>query len=352
MESVLKNFTCVTYGMCFMFFLITWLKLYKVRTKSRIFKFLFLEFSYMLFVYLRSLLFVSDFIRGNENYLRINNSIDTLLVPLSAVLMITILSPQKFSKTNVIFIHAPSILLVLIYLVTLNNIVLIILAVYTVLFAITFTILVYIMSSKYDNYIKNNFSSIDRLSVAWIRKGVLFLFVFLFIWLLSNMIDAWISIVIYNLFAIILWYLLYMHAIRHQSIEKMPNLLVFGNVQKKEDTYNQFYYVGKLNEYIIREKPYLNPTLSLTELASAIGTNRTYLSDYFNKSLNVSFYDYINTHRTQVACELLKETNNSLEVIAEQSGFNSLSTFRRAFSKQHKCTPKQFRNNHNMSYNA
>lgn len=46
---------------------------------------------------------------------------------------------------------------------------------------------------------------------------------------------------------------------------------------------------------------FLNPKLSLTEVATAIGTNRTYLSEYLNNDLDTTFYEYVNGFRIKEA---------------------------------------------------
>ena len=102
----------------------------------------------------------------------------------------------------------------------------------------------------------------------------------------------------------------------------------------------------KLQQCMMKERLYLNPTLRITDVATAIGTNRTYLSDYLNKKLCITFPEYVNHYRVLEACDILVGENNILlEEVAEQSGFNSLSTFHRSFMKVMKITPLQYRNN-------
>lgn len=48
-----------------------------------------------------------------------------------------------------------------------------------------------------------------------------------------------------------------------------------------------------------KECLYLDPNLTLAALAARVGTNRTYLSDYFCNVRHVMFYDYINGLRIQ-----------------------------------------------------
>lgn len=92
-----------------------------------------------------------------------------------------------------------------------------------------------------------------------------------------------------------------------------------------------------------KEHVYLNPRLRLSELAMLLGTNRTYLSQYFNQNCESTFYDFVNDYRIHHAKLLLHSTDDTLETIAMNSGFNSLSTFRRAFVQREGMSPIEFR---------
>lgn len=97
--------------------------------------------------------------------------------------------------------------------------------------------------------------------------------------------------------------------------------------------------------YLLFEKEhvYLTPRLRLSELATLLGTNRTYLSQYFNQNCESTFYDFVNDYRIHHAKLLLHSTDDTLETIAMNSGFNSLSTFRRAFVQREGMSPIEFR---------
>lgn len=92
------------------------------------------------------------------------------------------------------------------------------------------------------------------------------------------------------------------------------------------------------------EKVFLNPRLKLSDVARKVGTNRTYLSRFFNQENGYTFYDYVNQLRVKHAERLLSNTNLPISLIADQSGFNSLSTFRRVFNSYYQCSPQEYRN--------
>lgn len=87
---------------------------------------------------------------------------------------------------------------------------------------------------------------------------------------------------------------------------------------------------------------FCNPDLTLADLAIAIGTNRTYLSEWFAEN-DTTFYQYINTLRISHAADLLLSTDYTIKQIQVDSGFSSRTTFSKYFAEYHGCSPTVFR---------
>ena len=98
----------------------------------------------------------------------------------------------------------------------------------------------------------------------------------------------------------------------------------------------------EINKLFVEEKLYLNPQLKLSDVARQVGTNRTYLSRFFNQEKQMTFFDYVNNLRVEHAVDLLQKSNLRLNVIAEQSGFNSISRAT-LFTAKQQCTPSEYR---------
>ncbi|MEM6738091.1 MAG: helix-turn-helix domain-containing protein [Bacteroidota bacterium] len=100
-----------------------------------------------------------------------------------------------------------------------------------------------------------------------------------------------------------------------------------------------------LASVIQENKPFLNPNLSLTELAKIINTTDKNLSHFLNHHLEMSFYDYLNKLRID---EFLRQINGeeyknySLIGVALECGFKSKSSFYRAFKKEKSKSPREF----------
>ena len=89
--------------------------------------------------------------------------------------------------------------------------------------------------------------------------------------------------------------------------------------EKDEFSFNSS-FVELLNKTMEEDKLYLNPKLTIKDVANSIGTNRTYLSYYINNTLHTSFYDFINNYRIENSSKhllLLINTTYTIEEIAE-----------------------------------
>lgn len=105
-------------------------------------------------------------------------------------------------------------------------------------------------------------------------------------------------------------------------------------------------YVEQIVQFMENEKPYLNPTLTLSELAEQIKIPSHHLSQVINEKLECNFLDFVNQYRVKEAQELLinpENKNFTIMSIAYDAGFNSKSTFYAAFKKQTAMTPSQYR---------
>lgn len=93
-------------------------------------------------------------------------------------------------------------------------------------------------------------------------------------------------------------------------------------------------------------KPYLNPKLTLSDLAQEMHINRTYLTTVLNRDIGKSFYDFVNEFRITEACSIIDALppteRPKLSDVASRSGFNSLSTFKRSFLKVKGMLPSQY----------
>ena len=161
----------------------------------------------------------------------------------------------------------------------------------------------------------------------------------------------------YLCFSILLMYISitgYSNTIK-TTIKLDSNLLVkfepSGN-DKSGDTKNEsgealalHEWKDKITHLFEAEDVYKNPNLTLTDLASLLNTNRNIISKAINQEFKMNFNDFVNEKRAEAVIEKLKNgehSNNTLLGIALDCGFNSKTTFNRAFKKHTGTAPKQF----------
>lgn len=107
-------------------------------------------------------------------------------------------------------------------------------------------------------------------------------------------------------------------------------------------------HLQKLLEIMESEKLYTDCELSLQKLAARLSITPHHLSQIINERLNQSFSDFVNFYRVEeVKRNLLDPSKKhySLLAIAEDSGFNSKSSFNSIFKKYTNITPSEFREN-------
>jgi AraC-like DNA-binding protein len=104
----------------------------------------------------------------------------------------------------------------------------------------------------------------------------------------------------------------------------------------------------RLQQYMKNEKPFLDPELSLSRLATGMGLNRNQLSQLINTGLGENFYDFINKYRVEEVKRLMtdpQKQNYNLLGMALEAGFKSKSTFNLIFKRFTGLTPTEYRKN-------
>lgn len=103
-------------------------------------------------------------------------------------------------------------------------------------------------------------------------------------------------------------------------------------------------FLLKLNSLIMENLS--NPTLDVQYLTNNLGMSRSSLYTKMKALTGMSVNDYINKFRIEKAIQLLTNTDLSILIISEQTGFNSQRYFSTAFKTVVGCTPSLYRENH------
>jgi AraC-like DNA-binding protein len=86
--------------------------------------------------------------------------------------------------------------------------------------------------------------------------------------------------------------------------------------------------------------------ITLTEVAAVAEMGPFSFSRYFKRNSGAGVVEYINRVRSNRACYLLRETDNPINEIAVECGFQSISNFNKQFRKSNLTTPSEYRSSY------
>lgn len=222
--------------------------------------------------------------------------------------------------------------------------------VFFVTFALIMVGIAIVKSRHYGRAIRNSYSNLSDLDINWMWNVIaVFTACQLIWWAVCDGNDP-VADTIYYVSALLCWAITLYHINHMRPFRKLYDIGESG-IAVSDDMKTSKKYIAdiddKMERVIEKEKPYLNPDITLSDLAACLNTNRTYLSEYLSTQLETNFYDYINSLRIRHALRLIKEhPNYTMEHIACQSGFKSITTFRRSFKKYTGMLPSEFYQQH------
>jgi AraC-like DNA-binding protein len=106
-----------------------------------------------------------------------------------------------------------------------------------------------------------------------------------------------------------------------------------------------FELVDKINAYLKKEDPYLNPEFTINELAASLKVPVHHVSYCLNTLMNVKFTSLRTQLRIQYAAKLLdsgQADELSMDGIGKKSGFSTRSNFYNAFKTETGMTPSEY----------
>lgn len=93
-------------------------------------------------------------------------------------------------------------------------------------------------------------------------------------------------------------------------------------------------------EYVLK---HFRQKISLDELSGLLHMTPTSFSRYFSMKNNKPFSRFVSEIRIKHACKLLTETENTIEQVCYESGFNTLSNFNKQFREIMLKKPSQYK---------
>jgi len=257
------------------------------------------------------------------------------------VLLFEIVMPRWLTLQRMLLLALPFASLTVLYAVWPDQRVIYADLLFLCCYAIAVVTIGYVKMQRYLIYVRKNYSNIDNIDVAWLKPVFFFAIVSQLAWLFTSLSGTVTADIAYYISTIMLWLM-----VLHYSWNFRP--IMVDKAVESESAINNKNMVpiaeGTLEQLVEQQKLYLKKDLTLSDLATALNSNRTYVSKYLSQVLGLTFYDYINQLRIErVSIPMMREhPEYKLDYVALESGFASISTFRRAFFKMTGQTPSQF----------
>ena len=224
-----------------------------------------------------------------------------------------------------------------------------------------YPIISYRLLGKHKRMINQNFSYNENINLDWLKYciwgiGIIYLTVALISLVREGIgIDFGFNadLIIYSMLIAFIFFLGYF-GIRQQGIfteNVNENIQIAepkppGEYKKsglKQDEAEVIH--KKLLSKMKKEKPFIEPKLTLNILANKMDISINHLSQIVNQFEGKNFYDFINEYRVEEFKEKIsnpKNKNFSILALALDSGFNSKSSFNHVFKKHTGKTPSQY----------
>lgn len=212
-------------------------------------------------------------------------------------------------------------------------------AAYLVLLGLLFTVHMIFAIRQYGRWLNDNYANLENKKV-WLCQAVALGCMLLFVLyvLAVDMVLIWfIHIIVLVLVGLLLWRVETLPLLAQNTAEPSPNpqhLTPTSTIS----TIDLEQIDRLLKEHCVATQLYLQHELSLQDLAQAIGTNRSYLSQYFSRK-GITYNTYINNLRIDYFIKRYQELTAARQAVVAQelayeSGFSSYRTFSRAFTQR------------------
>jgi AraC-like DNA-binding protein len=225
---------------------------------------------------------------------------------------------------------------------------------------IAYPIYSYILLNKHQNFISTNFSYKELINLNWLKYCIWGIGIIYLVVAFLKPLNSWTGIeidfntdmIVYSLVILFIFFLGYF-GIRHQGIfssdnrsDRIVEPKTAGEYKKsglKEEDAVKYY--KELLELMEQKKPFLEPKLTLSNLADELDISVNHLSQIINQYEEKNFFDFVNIYRVdEFKKRVLDPANDNYSIlaIALDSGFNSKSSFNQVFKKLTGETPSQF----------
>ncbi len=281
---------------------------------------------------------------GHDTFLWTSlSAIDMVAVPLYAFVLIELCRPGWLTRRTMLLHEMSFVILALLFMTTREKVFFDAETVWAAIYGFGYASWTVWAIPRYHRHLMEAYSYYESINLNWLRTILFSYFIILSLWIIDcvfmEMGIGW----VYMLGSLIIWMFVCWFIYRHESVidelREHPVQLL-DEYQNEEQGSELGRVIRRLFEV---DMIFLNRQLKLSDVVRMSGSNRTYVSRFFNGEEGTSFFEYVNGYRVRYAEELLKNTDDKIETIAEKSGFSSRQSFHRVFLKLKGCTPETMR---------
>lgn len=328
------------YGMCFMFYIMmVW---FFWRKHERLSRFVMALMLLIALQCLKDMFFLDGYLYSNMRVWAIMTSTDMVTVPLYAFILMELCRPGMVTRKIIAAHLLPVIVLPLLYIATGHKVFYFMELGYVILYGLGYAVWTIFAIRRYNELLHHQFSYEENINLNWMKGIFVFFFVILSLWVADCLFIHIGLESFYMLGSLGMWVFLAYFIYRHESVVEELNGCKNNTASESEKALDSVLHT-RICRLFQEQKVYLDPNLKLADIASMTGSNRTYVSRYFNEEVGTSFFDFVNRYRIAYVRQLLAESDEKLDVIAEKSGFNSRQSLHRVFSSFEGVTPEQYR---------
>jgi len=211
----------------------------------------------------------------------------------------------------------------------------------------------------YRKRIKDNFANVERRDLIWIDV-ILLLLVLTWVCVGTRLIfENIFNLTLFDrrtgslLGLILVWVLSIWGLRQRRGFEEPPiyekganptQSLKYSRSALNEDQAQRI--AKKIASAMESDRLYLDPNLSLSKLAKHIGASSNHVSQTLNGTLGLSFFDHVNRERIEHAKPEVLSGEKTILNVALEAGFNTSSSFYKAFKAETGLTPRAYRASH------
>lgn len=293
----------------------------------------------------KDLFFLDSEAVGDRYLWMIMTSSDMVAVPLYAFILTELCRPGTLTARMMVLQEVPFVLLPVLYIISRHAAFYYADVLWAAVYGVGYAVWAVIMIHRYHGHLKQRFSYDENINLNWLRTILMSFFVILTLWITDCMVIDFDIEAVYLLGSLVLWMFICYFIYRHESvIDELRELPPAESAAEAvSDSADADELKARIYSLFEKDRIFLIPQLKLSDVAAMANSNRTYTSRFFNNGQGKTFYEFVNEYRVRHAMNLLTTTTEKLDVIAEQSGFNSRQSFHRVFCRIAGCTPEQYR---------